>query len=327
MTHTSTPTKQKFNWTAPYLGPLQAIEPLPIEASTRRFIRLIGSQETAVLMTCPNDYNALQSFHTINLALQQANLPVAKIFTLHAASNSLLMQDLGDQWLGAALNPKQVVSYYKQAIDLLVQSYQSPIIKAHAWPAYSDAMLHNESFLLPTWYAHNHCHKPLTSAELQTFTHCVSLLVNTAQSQPKVWVHRDFHARNLMLLPSSQIMLIDYQDAVIGPLMYDIVSLLKDCYYLWPTAVSKQCLHYFCQQMIHCDILPGDHPIYQRWFDWMGLQRHLKVLGIFSRLAYRDHKPHYLKYLPRVWHYALTVCTQYPELHPLVSLLNNRPPS
>jgi N-acetylmuramate 1-kinase len=315
-----------FLWTEPYLGTLKSSESLPLEASKRTFLRLQGSKKTAIAMICPPPQESIEPFQQITRTLYQAKLPVAQIFASNPEQHCLLMQDLGDTWLWQQLNPTNVTQYYTQAIDLLVQCYQSKVTSNYSWPHYSKSMLADECALFPSWYATIHCQKPLSAEELEAFNHCVEKLIVLAQAQPRVWVHRDFHARNLMPQPDTTLAMIDTQDAVIGPLMYDIVSLLKDCYCLWPQTVLDQCFAYFCSQMIELGLLPNHHPDYQRWFDWMGLQRHLKVLGIFARLAHRDHKTHYLNDLPRVWHYALSTCIKYPELAPLLPILNQRAP-
>jgi aminoglycoside/choline kinase family phosphotransferase len=136
------------------------------------------------------------------------------------------------------------------------------------------------------------------------------LLIQSAQSQPAVFVHRDYHSRNIMLCEDNVLGILDFQDAVMGPITYDLVSLLRDCYVAWDDEKIETWVNYFFEK---CGV-SVDFSTFMRWFDWMGLQRHLKCLGIFSRLFYRDQKEGYLKDIPRVKNYALAICEKYPEL-------------
>jgi aminoglycoside/choline kinase family phosphotransferase len=141
-----------------------------------------------------------------------------------------------------------------------------------------------------------------------------TFLIDSALQQPQVCVHRDYHSRNLMVLPEGDLGVIDFQDAVIGPITYDIVSLLRDCYISWPEQRVLGWLENYHQRLLNAEMLNGEFAQFKRWFDLMGLQRHLKAVGIFSRLHLRDDKSGYLADIPRTMDYILKVCQLYPEL-------------
>ena len=171
--------------------------------------------------------------------------------------------------------------------------------------------------LFITWYLKEYKNQVLPKKSMLELRHVFDLLVDSALQQPMVCVHRDFHSRNLMVKQDGGIGVLDFQDAVWGPVTYDLVSLLKDCYVAWPDAQRTQWLRdYFSS-------VPGLNSFedFLRWFDWMGLQRHLKCLGIFARLHIRDKKPGYLADIPRVLHYARQVCKRYQEFSSLLPLL------
>jgi len=154
---------------------------------------------------------------------------------------------------------------------------------------------------------------------------CFRNLIKNAIEQPQVFVHRDYHSRNLMLTKDQQLGIIDYQDAVLGPITYDLVSLLRDCYIAWPNETISELTQYFYNKNIkNNNEITVDYERFIKWFDLMGIQRHLKAIGIFSRLNHRDKKPNYLQDIPRTLDYICSVGRKYPEAKPLVDLINTK---
>jgi aminoglycoside/choline kinase family phosphotransferase len=188
-------------------------------------------------------------------------------------------------------------------------------------PAYDEPRLRNEMQLFEDWYLNRHLDVQLDAQQKKNLNTLFDLLIASALEQPQVFVHRDYHSRNLMLTQHDNPGVIDYQDAVVGPCSYDLVSLLKDCYIEWPREKVEHWLHdYFLKSSV---VQQYELPLPQfiQWFDFMGVQRHLKVLGIFARLNYRDGKAQYLNDLPLTLKYVLDACARYEELEPLHKLL------
>ena len=202
---------------------------------------------------------------------------------------------------------------------------QSPFFEDEnrtAWATYdvekANALL-DEMGLFEPWYLNRHLRIELDAAQKSTLEAVFQLLIDSALEQPRVFVHRDYHSRNLMLVDDNNPGVIDYQDAVIGPVTYDLVSLFKDCYIEWPRDTVENWLDQYLQHT--AVVIPENRSRFIRWFDLMGVQRHLKVLGIFARLNYRDGKSQYLHDLPLTLKYVVDACKQYEELSPLLGLL------
>jgi hypothetical protein len=190
-------------------------------------------------------------------------------------------------------------------------------------PAYDAALLMTEMGLFRDWLIARHLDVRLEPARQEALQRIFELLAHSALSQPAVCVHRDFHSRNLMLTSSNNPGILDYQDAVIGPVTYDLVSLLRDCYIAWPRRRVEEWVAGYHELALQTGILrPGqaDEATFLRWFDLMGVQRHLKAAGIFARLKHRDGKSGYVADIPRTLAYVVDVCARYPELEPLGSL-------
>jgi hypothetical protein len=223
-----------------------------------------------------------------------------------------LLSDLGTRTYLPELDEGSVESLYGDALDAL-QTMQSRV-DASRLPAYDAARLSSEMELFPAWFLRRHLgHEPVP-AELELIAACMQRLLDSAAEQPVAFVHRDYHSRNLMIVPGANPGIIDFQDAVVGPVTYDLVSLLKDCYIQWPLARVHGWAEAYRLRLVEAGIVQVGPTRWRRWFDWMGLQRHLKVLGIFARLNYRDGKAGYLNDLPLVLDYTLSVCQRYGEL-------------
>ena len=183
-------------------------------------------------------------------------------------------------------------------------------------PAYDEALLTRELGIFTEWFIDQHLDLEIP-AEL--WQNVCTILIQSALEQPKTIVHRDFHSRNLMVLSDNELGILDFQDAVIGAITYDLVSLLRDCYIALPIEQVQQHLKYY-HARLNLDV---DYPQFQRWFDLMGMQRHLKAIGIFSRLNYRDDKPNYLNDIPRTLNYVIEQTAHYPEFAEFHHYLTN----
>ena len=197
-------------------------------------------------------------------------------------------------------------------------------------PPYDEKLLQTEMQLFRDWYLMRHLGCELNARQSHILSTAFSVLVQSALEQPKVFVHRDYHSRNLMYIEHGEINseiynpgILDFQDAVWGPVTYDLVSLLRDCYIAWPEAIVQQWLHYHHNALQRAgELLDVSLAQYQRWFDLMGIQRHLKATGIFARLNYRDGKPGYLPEIPRTLGYVFSVAAHYPQLSDFLQLLD-----
>jgi N-acetylmuramate 1-kinase len=188
-------------------------------------------------------------------------------------------------------------------------------------PVYDESLLQTEMDLFETWYVNEHKGRELNAQQRMTLEKTFGLLIENALEQPQVFVHRDYHSRNLMITYENNPGVIDYQDAVIGPITYDLVSLFKDCYIEWPREKVEHWLELYLARITPDYFIEKKQLL--RWFDLMGVQRHLKVLGIFARLNYRDGKSQYLDDLPLTLKYILNTCDCYTELQPLKNLLGD----
>ncbi|MCC7516913.1 MAG: phosphotransferase [Pseudomonadales bacterium] len=308
-----------------------ALQPLSGDAGFRRYCRVISGDSHAppvmAVYAPPATENSAQ-YLMVSRLLSDGGVRVPTVLATDLERGFLLVEDCGDQLLLPALNSTNVNRLYGQATDMLL-TLQAVAVPEGALPHYDAQRLWDEMALFPTWFIQGLLDLPLGRHE-QTLLHdCFDGLVASALEQPQVLVHRDFHARNLMLHPRSQppgeLVTIDFQDAVIGPVTYDLVSLLRDCYIQWaPEQVSKWALAYR-KSLINKNCCVGvSEEQFLRWFDLMGLQRHIKVLGIFARLWLRDGKAGYLHDLPLVLHYTLEVASQYPQAAELVEWLQAR---
>jgi aminoglycoside/choline kinase family phosphotransferase len=227
----------------------------------------------------------------------------------------MALEDLGDRLLLAELDARSVDQRYRGAMDLLLQIAAMDLHNASppaALPTYDEALLTEELGRFPAWFVEALLGESLGADERRLLQANSAVLIASALEQPRVLVHRDFHSRNLMPQADGSLGVIDFQDAVLGPVSYDLVSLLRDCYIRWPAAqVEHWALAY--RQRLQAGGLPGavEADRFLRWFDLMGLQRHIKVLGTFARLYLRDGKPAYLRDLPLVIHYVREISAKY----------------
>ena len=274
-------------------------------------------------MDAPPPQEDCHPFADMTQRLREAGVHAPEIVAMDLERGFMLLEDFGDATLLPNLTQETADELYGKAMTSLLIFQQAA--DTQDLPLYDEAMLRREMQLFPDWLLEKHLALTLsddTKAMLaRVFTH----LVNAALEQPKVFVHRDYHSRNLMLPPSGDLGVIDYQDAVLGPVTYDLVSLLRDCYIEWDEALVSRWCHGYLEGAIATGVMNETHRLrFKRWFDWMGVQRHLKASGIFARLNHRDGKPGYLNDIPRTLGYIVKVGKQYDELKPLSDFIEQR---
>jgi len=283
------------------------------DASFRRYFRVERDNTSFIAMDAPPEKENCEPFIRIAKHLTAGGVHAPKIIEANLAQGFLLLEDLGNQTFLNAQQKNFDAQHYKNAIDVLIDIQSLETDSANI-PAYDHALLTAEMQLLIDWYL------PALSSEQHTQLQTIfDLLSDNALSTDQVFVHRDYHARNLMLLANNELGVIDFQDAVIGSNTYDLVSLLKDAYFELKSSEVQALLAYFHKQ-VKLTISFND---FEKQFDLMGLQRHLKVLGIFKRLSIRDGKHQYLADIPLVAKYALAIANKYPELKSLSSILES----
>jgi aminoglycoside/choline kinase family phosphotransferase len=298
--------------------PSATLAPASADASFRRYFRVLDSGNSWIAMDAPPEKESLDSFIDITHRLLQADIQAPDIHQQSLEHGFLLLSDLGSTPYLDVLTPNTADAMYHDAVTALVKVQQADI---NGLPAYDEALLQQEMSLFPEWFLGTHLGITLSEAEQADLNDIFNRLVQSAQQQPQVFVHRDYHSRNLMVTEQQNPGVIDYQDAVLGPVTYDLVSLLRDCYIAWPEHQVRAWVKQYQDLATEQNILEAvDTDTFYQWFDWMGLQRHLKVLGIFARLSHRDGKQAYLNDLPLTLSYVLSVAKRYPEMASLVAL-------
>ncbi len=287
------------------------------DASFRRYFRVNDTitGRTLIVMDAPPDKEDCRPFVHITQLLRSVHVNAPDIIIMDIERGFLLLDDLGDQQYLDHLDETSSEGLYQDALIALVNMQR---IQNHL-PLYDRQRLLDEMKLFEAWYLNRHLGIQLDARQKSDLDSIFNVLIASALEQPQVFVHRDYHSRNLMVVDGDNPGVIDYQDAVIGPVTYDLVSLFKDCYIEWPRSRIEYWLDRYLE-LTPVEI-PVDRARFVRWFDLMGVQRHLKVLGIFARLNYRDGKPGYLKDLPLTLKYVLDCCERYGELAPLKHLL------
>ena len=295
--------------------------PLAGDASFRRYFRILYQNISQIVMDAPPGKEDLQPFIHITQVLTQAKVPTPELIAQNTAEGFLLLSDLGDVQLVQELNSKTASTYYHQALDTLL-AMQNCSIADPQLPAFDKAFMIKEMKLCAEWFLQSYLGLKLDNTEELLIQNTMNWLADEIAKQGQVFIHRDYHSRNIMLKTPISLALIDYQDAMSGPLTYDLVSLLKDCYISWPREQVLEWVSYFYE---HQALAKTSSKIeFIRAFDLCGLQRHLKILGVFSRLYLRDGKAGYLANLPLTLNYVLECSEMYEELHPLFDFLQTR---
>lgn len=302
---------------------LATLAPASADASFRRYFRIESKNPTyptLIVMDAPPQHEPLDAFIKIDLLLFEAGLHVPQILEQNIEDGFLLLSDLGHKTYLEALNDESANALYRDAIHALVQMQLAS--KPNVLPNYDQALLQRELDLFPEWYLKQHLQLELSAIQTAQMRQAFALIIENNLAQEKVFVHRDFHSRNLMVTDQNNPGILDFQDAVYGPITYDAASLWRDAYIAWPEEKVIDWVIQFWEEGRKSGLpMPSDFGHFYRDFEWMGLQRHLKVLGIFARLFHRDGKDGYLKDIPLVLDYAIATANRYIELKPLARIL------
>jgi hypothetical protein len=311
------------NWLKSQLNQNFTIEPASSDASFRRYFRITSNNETYILMDAPPDLEKIDHFLDITGKLNGAGINAPKIISSDTKLNLILMTDFGNQTYLDALSGNKLGMFkqelYSEAIDSLINIQT----KVSPWELqyYSEELLISEMSLFPEWYLEKL--KKFKLQDQEALHEIFSEITLEFLSQDNGFVHRDYHSRNLMFIREGNPGILDYQDALWGPLSYDLVSLLKDAYIeLDEEFVSDQVVRYWEKARNIGLIKNEDFSSFYEDFEWVGVQRHLKILGIFSRLSIRDKKDQYLKDIPLVEKYLMCTTERYESLHPLRRILD-----
>jgi N-acetylmuramate 1-kinase len=297
------------------------LKPASADASFRRYFRVYFKEGTLIAMDAPPEQGNCSSFVYLAGRLRLLGLNVPEVLEQDLTQGFLLLTDLGERTYLSALNRHNSTALYKEAWTALqlLQGGEGVLLDL---PPYSASLLRQELNLFREWYLQRHLGIAIGAALDKVF----ALLIASALEQPQVPIHRDYHSRNLMVTAQVSPGILDFQDAVKGPVTYDLVSLLRDCYIAWPCKTVHAWLYAYRQAAMRRGIAVGpNEQEFLRWFDWMGVQRHLKASGIFARLYYRDGKAGYLKEIPRTLKYLRTISSQYGELAELAKVLQALP--
>lgn len=302
------------------------LQPASADASFRRYFRVFIDGQTFIVMDAPPQHENCTPFLQVAEILAATGVHVPRILARDLGQGFLLLSDLGDTTFLQALNSQmdRANNLYGDAIDALVKLQLSQQMEGLS--SYDEALLLRELNLFPDWYIARHLQVALSEKQKAVLDDIFTRILQNNLAQPRVLVHRDYHSRNLMVtLPNPGI--IDFQDAVVGPITYDLVSLFKDAYIRWDEErILDWMIRYWEKARMAGLPVSADFAEFYRDFEWMGVQRHLKILGIFARLNYRDGKETYLNDMPRVMEYLRKTCKRYRELHLLLNLLDELNP-
>ncbi|MDK2122487.1 aminoglycoside phosphotransferase family protein [Parachitinimonas caeni] len=299
-----------------------SLAPASADASFRRYFRVsFADGRSLIAMDAPPQHEDCRPFVRIAGLFDCVNVP--KVIQQDLEQGFLLLTDLGSTTYLAAMHPEKpeaAQALYRDAISALVAIQKASM--ADTLPPYDAALLRRELQLYPEWYVARHLGKSLDDKQQATWDRVTALILANNLAQPKVYVHRDFHSRNLMVTEPNPGVL-DFQDAVYGPITYDLVSLLRDAYIEWPEEFVLDLVIRYWEQARAAQLpVPTDFAEFYRDFEWMGVQRQLKVIGIFARLCHRDGKSGYLNDIPLVMRYLRKACARYAELRALLRLVD-----
>jgi aminoglycoside/choline kinase family phosphotransferase len=302
-------------------GERLALAPASADASFRRYFRVtLAGGRTYVAMDAPPDKEDCRPFVHVAGLLHEAGVHAPRVHAQDLEQGFLLLSDLGARTYLEALSEENAQALFADAIDALVRWQLAT--RPGELPPYDEPLLRREMQLFPDWYVGRHLETQLSARQAEALEQMFRLLVDSALAQPRVYVHRDYMPRNLMLSDPNPGVL-DFQDAVIGPITYDAVSLVRDAFVSWDEErVLDWAVRYWEKAKRAGLPVDADFGEFWRAFEWMGLQRHLKVLGIFARINYRDGKPRYLEDTPRFIRYARDAAKRYSALAPLLRLLD-----
>lgn len=309
------------NWLTEILGTNAFnLKPASEDASFRTYHRLFLKNKTFIVMDAPPEQENCKVFIKITKKLRACDVNVPIIHNVNIEQGFLLLSDLGNDLYLNKLNKSSIYELYSDALSTLVSI--QVLVNVGGVDEYDKSLLISEMNLFREWLIEKHLNIKLSDSQVKILTTLFDLLVNNALQQPKVFVHRDFHSRNLMVTKENNPGVIDYQDAVYGPISYDLVSILKDCYIKWPKGEIDKWIDFYLNKLYEEKAQYRiNRDEFVRWFDLMGVQRHLKASGIFARLSHRDGKHNFLEDIPRTLSYILDLKETYEELQPICIIL------
>lgn len=321
----STVSDQRFEelrqWVSTTIGvPDAALERASEDASFRRYFRIRSGGQSWIAMDAPPETEDCRPFVQVAQLMQAAGLHVPEVIAQDLARGFLLLSDLGTTTYLSALPEHDPAALFGDAIEALIKWQLAS--RPDVLPPYDAALLTRELELFPEWYMGRHLGRPPDATQRAVLDGLFKHLIDSALAQPRVYVHRDYMPRNLMLsTPNPGV--LDFQDAVYGPITYDVVSLFRDAFVSWPEERALDWTVKYWERARAVGLpVHSDFSEFYRDFEWMGLQRHLKVLGIFARIRYRDGKPGYLEDAPRFLAYVRGVAGRYRALEPLLGILD-----
>lgn len=299
--------------------------PLTGDAGFRRYFRFQYQNESYIAVDAPVALSNNQAFLTVQQILQDVGVNVPKIIHADLKLGFLCLSDFGDLVIADQLSDSNMEQYYAKAIVELKKMLTSSSSSVANLPLYDEKFIFTELDIFNEWLLEKHLGIHLTADEKIALKHCFDELVSAIVEQPKVFMHRDYHSRNIMQLDNGELGVIDFQDAVNGPVIYDLVSLLRDCYVRWPNNLIAPLMeNYRLQVQDYFSNETITQEKWQYWFDLTGLQRHIKASGIFARLYHRDSKAGYLADIPLTLRYIQDVSAQYDKLSFLHELVSKR---
>ncbi len=292
------------------------LQPASGDASFRKYYRLFDGMQSSIIMDTSLQKESIEPFVDNAFKLRDVGVKVPKILVQNREEGFLMLEDMGSTHLLETLDESNFEYYYDRAMDTIIKMQDAD---TQGLQAYDTEFLRFEMDLMKEWYLEKYLGRILSENEEKTLDNILNNITKEVLAQPQgYYVHRDFHSRNIMLTPQDGIIVIDFQDARVGAVTYDLVSLLRDCYISFsPEKIERLALAFRDKK----GLLDVDDATFIRWFDFMGLQRHIKVLGIFSRLYLRDGKEGYLKDIPLTLKYVLDISSKYDETKALADIL------
>lgn len=295
------------------------IKPASSDASNRRYFRVWHNHDTYIAMDAPDDKEGCDAFVKVGQALKKLTLNAPDIFNYEPEQGFMLLSDLGKHQYLSELNTKSVDALYADALNALLKMQQyAPSV---GLPKFDAAQISKELDIFTESFLQDHLHININNLEKEILHKTYTVLSECIQQQPYIFMHRDYHSRNLMVCADNP-GILDFQGAMHGPITYDLVSLLRDCYINWPKEKIQGWLKDYHSKLCQVKLINCELETFRRWFDLTGMQRHLKAIGLFARLNHRDNKPGYLSDIPRTFAYVMSVYEHYPELEPFAKLMH-----
>jgi aminoglycoside/choline kinase family phosphotransferase len=326
MTPSDTRYAALLAWLRDDLGQaVESLEPASGDASFRRYFRVRIGGTSHIAMDAPPPRENVRPFVAVAGLLRECGVETPAIHAADPERGFLLLSDFGTRHYSDCLSADSADRLYGDALATLFRLQTGVGIDAAGLPPYDDALLRRELEIFREWFLGGLLQLKPEPSEAALLDRVWPVLIASALEQPRVFVHRDFHSRNLMVLDEAVPGVLDFQDAVIGPVTYDLVSLLRDCYVAWPPARVEGWMAGHRDRLRQVGLIDEEQALrFRRWFDLMGMQRHLKAIGIFARLKLRDGKTGYLKDIPRTFGYVRAVSEGYPEFEGFLDFLENR---